>query len=260
MEQVLVTGGTGNLGQEVLAHLATRHFKLSLLSSRADKPVNKDVTLFKGDLAANTGLSPAVRDADYVIHCASNPLNHQETDIGGTQNLLDAIDRKITRQLIYISIVGVDRSNYPYYRAKLAAENLIARSGIPYTILRATQFHSFILYLIRIFSGSKPGRILRIPAGMNFQPVEITEVALQLTDSLGKPGGLLPDFGGPEILSFEEMARNYSAITGIECLKGPSTPIGELYDLFCSGINLCPENRKGRITWKDYLDKVIAGK
>lgn len=250
---VLVTGGTGNLGKWVVEYLLQQNYDVSILTTQTNSFPKKDIKIFKGDLANNLGLTQATAEADIIIHCASNSRSFEKTDIEGTSNLLSSINRERTQHFIYISIVGVDKSNYPYYRAKYAVEKMIASSGIPYTILRATQFHGFVLNMLQSFVNDSFNNVIKIPSGMRFQSVDIREVAKRLVDCMEEDAGLLPDFGGPEILPFEEMVQKYLDITGTKAVLQPVNTIGERYDLFRSGVNLCPENAYGKITWEHFL-------
>ena len=259
MKRILVTGGTGNLGKWVIEHLLEKNYDVSILSTREKLSLANNVALFKGDLAKNIGLAPASDEAEIVIHCASNPRSFEHTDIEGTRNLLRSINRERTQHFVYISIVGVDKSDYPYYKAKYAVEKMTADSGIPYTILRTTQFHGFILSFIKSFVKDAPGREIKIPVGMKFQSVDIREVDKKLVGCLDKAEGLLPDFGGSEVLNFEEMVQNYLDIVASKSLLSPTNIGAELYELFRSGVNLCPENAFGKLTWQRFLeDKIIA--
>ena len=92
----------------------------------------------------------AVRDVDVIVHCASSPRKTREIDVEGTKRLLKAADRAGVSHVVFISIVGIDRNPYfPYYRMKLETERLIESSPVPGTILRATQFHEFVLGILR---------------------------------------------------------------------------------------------------------------
>lgn len=258
MKQVLVTGGTGRLGKWVVDYLLQKNLGVSILSTKENLSLKNNITLFKGNLATNSGLSEATAEADMIIHCASNSKSFEQTDINGTRNLLNAISKEKTKHFVYISIVGVDKSGYPYYRAKYTVEKMIAGSGIPYTILRATQFHSFVLTMVQSLIKDQSGRVIKIPAGMKFQSVDIREVAKQLVDGLEKDAGLLPDFGGPEILPFEVMVQIYLTITKTKAVIQPASMEGVRYDLFRSGVNLCPHHAIGKITWQRFLEETIT--
>jgi uncharacterized protein YbjT (DUF2867 family) len=103
--------------------------------------------------------------------------------------------------LLYISIVGVDVVPYPYYRAKHACELVIRGSGIPFTILRATQFHSFVAMV--------PRAQRRMPVILSLdapdQPIAVEEVAQRLVELVDAgPSGMVADVGGPEQLTLRE--------------------------------------------------------
>src|SRR5262249_20674055 len=154
-----------------------------------------------GDLAHSAGLMEALADVDAIIHCASDPANAPIADIEGTRLLLEAAHES-PPHLIYPSIVGIDRSAHPYYQAKLAAEQLIEQGPLPWTILRTTQFHTYVAWLVESFASDKLAEIV-IPDGMRFQSVAVHEVATRLVSFVGcGPVGRDADMGGPEILAF----------------------------------------------------------
>jgi len=99
----------------------------------------------------------------------------------------------------HVSIVGIDRIPFAYYQRKLAAERLIAESGVPFSILRATQFHSFVATLLN--EASRYPFVMPIPSGFFVQSVAVEEVAARLCRAIDDgPCGRLRDFGGPEVL------------------------------------------------------------
>lgn len=258
MKNVLVTGGTGNLGKQVVDYLQRKNYSVCVLSTKESTFRRKDFLFVRGDLSTNTGLDKATSQADIIIHCASDPRNFEQVDLVGTRNLLQSINRAITQHIIYISIVGVNKSTYPYYRTKFAAEELIANSGIPYTILRTTQFHNFILSILKSFINSQLNGVASIPSGMRFQSVDVREVAGMLVDNLEHPAGLLPDFGGPQILTFEDMVQSYLNVTKTNVKIEVTDIAGEQFDLFRSGVNLSPNNSFGNITWQSFLEQYTS--
>ena len=117
--------------------------------------------------------------------------------------------------LVYVSIVGIDRIPFPYYARKLAAERALQASGQPYSILRATQFHSFVDFLLRRSAGAAP-LVMPLPAGYHMQSVDIGDVAERLLRAIADgPRGLLPDYGGPERLTVREAARLWKEARGV---------------------------------------------
>jgi uncharacterized protein YbjT (DUF2867 family) len=185
---ILVTGGTGGLGRPVVEQLRAAEHQPRVLSRSTG-----------GDLDTGAGLDAALVGVDTVLHLATSRGTKDSTQ---TRNLLAAAGSAGTvRHLVYISIVGVDEIPFPYYRDKVASERLIEESGIPFTILRATQFHDFIADFIRPLRRSPVLLALDVAA----QPIAIDEVAARLVElASGAPQGRAPDIGGPEQLTVRE--------------------------------------------------------
>ncbi len=258
MNKVLVTGGNVNLGKHVVEVLLKKGLETAVLTTKTNNASQNEVQFFTGNLFENIGLKEAAENVEVIIHCASNPRSFLETDIIGTTNLLNAVDRNSIKHFIYISIVGIDKSDYPYYQGKFEVENIIANSGIPFTILRTTQFHDFVLNMIKTLDQSEASDSIKIPSGLRFQSVAIKEVAeLLVSLSLEESKGLIEDFGGPEILHLEEMTKSYlEAIKSNKLIKLEKSE-DIRHKLFTTGVNLCPENHSGKQTWKEYLTKAL---
>ena len=139
MPPILVTGGTGTLGQQVVQRLRQAGRDVRVLSRHSRGPL-----FVTGDLATGAGLPAAAQGAGTIVHCASA----RKGDAAAARNLVQAVARVRTEaeppHLVYISIVGVDRFPHGYYKSKLEAEVVIAGSGLPWTTLRATQFYELI--------------------------------------------------------------------------------------------------------------------
>ncbi|KAF2506944.1 NAD(P)H-binding protein [Flavobacterium zhairuonense] len=260
MNKILITGGNGHLGKQVVDSLLLKGYNPDVLTTKTILSESNRLRFFTGDLVENKGLKEATERADVIIHCASNPRSFHETDIIGTKNLLETVDKNVTKHFIYISIVGIDKSDYPYYAAKLEVENIITKSGIPFTILRTTQFHDFVFNLIKTLEeqNSENDGFMKIPSEMKFQSVAIHEVAdLLVSLALEAPKGLLADFGGPEVLSLEKMVESYLKINQ----KNSEIRLVESEDirhnLFTTGINLCPNHNLGKQTWETFLTKKL---
>ncbi|HEX8038749.1 MAG TPA: NAD(P)H-binding protein, partial [Chryseosolibacter sp.] len=185
---------------------------------------------------------------------ASKPLDARTVDVQGTKNLLECVDRRKIRHFVYVSIAGVDRSRYPYYTIKYEVEKLVQASGVPWSVLRATQFHDLVLNrFIKPFDGGD-GAPIRIPKGMRFQSIDVREVALRLQQlAMSAPLTSTETIGGPEILTIEEMTRIYLQAKGSDAGFLPDDVTGELYDVFRSGINIDPQWTYGKITWENFL-------
>jgi uncharacterized protein YbjT (DUF2867 family) len=149
MPNVLVTGGAGRLGRKVVKELTATGYRERIMS-RKPQPANllSATEWAQADLETGQGIADAVTGIDVVVHAASSPFKHtRQIDIDGTRLLLEQARAAGVAHVIYISIVGIDRIPYSYYHAKLAAEELVKNNGIPWSLLRATQFH----YLVDLF-------------------------------------------------------------------------------------------------------------
>ncbi len=245
--RVLVTGGTGVLGRRVVERLGSAGIEARVFS-RSGQPGT-----IRGDLLTGEGLDPAVRGADTVIHCASSPFRKaRQTDVEGTQRLLEAAARAGVSHVVYISIVGIDRAtSYPYYRVKLEAEKVIARSPLPYTIVRATQFYDLVLMAVRLLERLP---VMAIPNGFPGQPIDSGEVADRMVElALAEPAGRVRDIGGPEIRMIADMVRGYFEVTGRPKRTVVFWLPGKTARAFREGALTCPENRFGRIRWEEFL-------
>jgi uncharacterized protein YbjT (DUF2867 family) len=260
MSKVLVTGGTGKLGREVVSRLLADHHTTRILSHKKAASVPQEVEVYYGDLASGTGLGEAVAGVDAIIHCASSPAyDTRMTDVEGTRRLLQAAKVRGSPHIVYISIVGIDQSAYAYYQAKRDAETIIEQAHLPWTILRTTQFHDFVLHLIHEF---KADTLTEVPVveGMRFQSIDISEVADRLVTLMEQgPAGRVPDMGGPQILTIEEMTETYLRIRGRTATVRSEPPPGAQFSVFRSGINLTPDHAEGTITWETFLHRLYDG-
>lgn len=248
MVKTLVTGGTGALGRQVVPLLAERGAEVRILSRRPRQVVGVEVV--RGNMVTGEGLAEAVRDVDVLVHCASDP-RHWHGDVEGTSRLLEMAKEAGRPHVVYVSIVGVDRIPYGYYRAKLAAETLVRDCGLPWTLLRATQFHDLVLQIVTALA--KPPVVV-VPQGMATQPVDTREVAQRLTSlALGEPTGRVPDFGGPRVWSIGEAARAYlAAADSRRRIVGVPLP-GRTARAFRAGWNLVRDGETGTRTFEEFL-------
>jgi uncharacterized protein YbjT (DUF2867 family) len=257
MQSILITGGRGTLGQEISKQLFAKGYAINILSSSENSETYYFTNVIQGDLTAPTTLKKAIESSEIIIHCASNPKNAQVVDFGGTSNLLGLIDKTKCRHFIYVSIAGVDKSDYPYYQTKYAVEKMIEASGIPYSILRATQFHDLVLYrIIQVFDQGN-GKPVQMPANMKFQSIDKTDVANVITELVAsRPTYAVTTIGGPEVLSLETMIATYFALSGRTEKVQYIEPSTAFHQVFTTGINLCPENAVDGITWEEFLNKL----
>jgi uncharacterized protein YbjT (DUF2867 family) len=243
---ILVTGGTGVLGSKVV------RLKVARIEPRILSHSNRPGTI-KGDLLTGEGLEEAVRGIDTIVHCASSPFwKARQTDVEGTKRLLESAARSGVSHVVYISIVGIDRArSYPYYQVKLETEKVVEVSKVPHTILRATQFYELVLMALRALARLP---VVPVPKGLIGQPIDSGEVAGRLVElTLSGPAGRVPDVGGPEVRTTEDIARSYLKEMGSR-KKAVAFPLpDETAHAMREGALTCLENRYGKVRWEDFL-------
>ncbi len=252
---ILVTGGTGTLGRHVVRRLREQGAEVRVLS-RSDHAAEDGVAFVTGDLATGDGVDDALEGVDTILHLAGS----QKGDEDKTRNLVLAASGANVRHLIYISVVGadripldgrIDRAMFAYFGSKLEAERIVERSGLPFTILRATQFHEL---LFKVAAGMAKLPVIPAPAGFRFQPIEADEVAARLVElALGEPAGRVPDMGGPRAYELRDLLRSYLRAAGRRRLIMPERLPGKAARAFRNGVNLAPDRAVGTRTWEVFL-------
>ena len=253
MANVLVTGGTGDLGHHLVPLLAGLGHDVTI-GSRRPAPREDGVSVVRLDLLNGDGIEEAVKSSEVIIHAASDATKPQKVDVEGSARLLAAAERLRVEHLIYASIVGVDQHPLKYYRAKLAVEHEIEASSVPFSILRATQFHQ----LVKRFADAQ--RMLPVmfgPRGVRFQVIDAAAVAAGIVDLVESgPRGRVQDLGGPEALPLKGLMRDYLRATGRRRpVIGFRMP-GASGKAFRKGLNLSPHRNVGSMTWREYVDSV----
>lgn len=256
MARILITGGSGGLGQELVPRLRREGHTLRILSRSATSR-QADVEWTQGFLGTGEGLDQAVAGMDIIIHAASSGFKDTENvDVQGTVRLLAAAEKANVKHFIYTSIVGVDILPLPYFQHKFAAEKVVEKANIPWSILRATQFHTLV---DTAFKG-----MLRFPIGMvlkgwRFQPIETGDVANRLVEiANGEAGGHLPDIAGPEIFTMLELAREWARVQGKKRWIIQLPMPGKISVGYQQGLNTAPQKRYGTITWAQWLEKTYG--
>jgi uncharacterized protein YbjT (DUF2867 family) len=252
---ILVTGGTGTLGWRVVTRLREAGCDVRVLSRRSHQDAER-IEYVTGDLLAGDGIDPAVEGSDVIVHCAGS----NKGDDVATRNLVRAASRAGSPHLVYISVVGadriplvsgIDRAMFGYFGFKLAAERVVADSGLPWTTLRATQFYDLVLLIAKQMAKLP---VIPVPSGIKFQPVETDEVAARLVDlALAAPAGLVPDMAGPRIYPASELLRSYLRASGRHRPMVPTRLPGRAARAVRDGAILAPDRAVGKRTWEDFL-------
>lgn len=245
---ILVTGGTGTLGSHAVPLLRAAGRTVRVLSRRERRGAD-GIEYVTGDLMTGEGIDAALAGVGTVLHLAGGPKGDDEA----TRTLVRAARAAGVRHLVYISVIGADRVPLAWLRTKLDAERAIADSGIPWTTLRAAQFHDLTLTMIEKMTKLP---VLPVPGGLRLQPVDSAEVAARLVElTLGEPAGLVPDMAGPEVHDIAELARPYRELRGARGrLRVPVRIPGKAGKAYRAGANLTLEGAdKGKRTWEEFL-------
>jgi uncharacterized protein YbjT (DUF2867 family) len=249
---ILVTGGTGTLGRHVVPRLREAGCDVRVLSRHSHE--SKDgIEYVACDLLKGEGIEHAIGESKIILHLAGAAKG----DDKAAENLMQAAARAGVRHCVYISVIGADRVPLGYFKSKLGAERAVADSGLPWTTLRAAQFHDLVLNVVQKMSKLP---VVPVPSGLRFQPVDSAEVAARLVEvTLGEPAGLVPDLPGPKVYQMGELVRGYLRARG---KRRPMMPVplpGKAGRAYRAGENLSLEGAMtGKRTWEEFLAERVS--
>jgi len=257
---ILVTGGTGRLGRHVVVRLRNAGREVRVLS-RKDQTSADGIEFVRGDLRKGDGIEAAVDGAAIIVHLAGGAKGDDEA----TRNLVRAASGAGTQHVVYVSVVGansvpvvsgIDRAMFGYFASKLAAEQVVADSGIPWSTLRATQFYDLMLLVVHAMARLP---VIPVPSGVRFQPVDEREVADRLVElALGTPQGLVPDIGGPRVYTMADLVRTYLRASGKHRLLLPIPMPGNAARAVRAGAILTPGRAVGHRSWEEFLAERLS--
>jgi uncharacterized protein YbjT (DUF2867 family) len=248
--KIVVIGGTGLIGSKTIAIL--REGGHDVVAASPKSGVNS---------ITGEGLKEAMAGADVVIDLANSPSFEDQAVLEffetSGRNLLAAEVVTDIRHHVALSIVGTDRTpDNGYFRAKVAQEKLIEASGIPYTIIRSTQFLEF---LRSIADSRADGNIVRISSGL-FQPIAADDVAAIVADvALAAPRNGILEIAGPERAPFNEIVARYLKTVG-DTREVVSDPEARYFGGRVEELSLVPlgEARLGRIGFDEWFHRSQA--
>lgn len=199
--RIAVAGGTGVVGRHVVRVAKENGHDVEVLSRSSGV-----------DLTTGTGLAGALDGVDVLIDVSSTQTMSAKDSTAFfttvTRTLLAAEKTAGVRHHVALSIVGIDDAPHMYYAGKVAQEKEVTSGDVPWTILRATQFHEFAS---QIYGQIKIGPIIVVPK-MRSQPIAAREVAARLVQlAEGTPAGRVKDLGGPHTELMSRMVRDYAA-------------------------------------------------
>ncbi|MFE2287798.1 SDR family oxidoreductase [Streptomyces sp. NPDC059443] len=249
---ILVTGGTGTLGSQVVPLLRGAGQEVRVLTRHAREP-EPGIEYVACDLLGGQGIEAALEGVEVVLHLAGGAKG----DDVATRNLATAAAKAGVRHLVYISVVAADKLPIGYFKAKLGAELAVAESGVPWTTLRAAQFHEFVLTAVSTMAKLP---VVPVPGGLRFQPVDSRDVAERLVElALGAPQGRVPDLVGPKVYALGDLSREHLRATGKRRPKLPVRIPGKAGRAYRAAENLTLEGAlvAGR-SWEDFLAEQTA--
>ena len=248
--QLLITGATGTLGHRLVGEATEAGHKVRALSRRSHGGYT-GVHWAQGDLLTGDGIDAALDGIDTVIHCATQGTRGK--DVISATNLISAARRAGVDNIIYVSIVGIDRIPLGYYKSKLRVEEALDASGLGHTIIRVTQFHNLVETM---FSVQRFSPALFAIKGVRFQPIDTSDVATHLVSLIDEgPKGRVEDIGGPAVYDHDELGRMYLASLNSR-RRVLSLPVpGRIVAVLKSGANLVPANPIGKIGFAEYLSR-----
>ena len=260
MTLVLVTGGTGHLGQHLVDRLVRDGHQVRIFA-RSRRP-RSDVEWAIGDLATGEGLPSALRGVHTVINAATHspvaqrggfrPVDFfkspSDVDAEGTRRLLDLCQQASVQHFLHVSIVGLDEASLPYARVKLAGERMVRESALSWSLVRAMPFY----YLLEsMLAGLAWLPVWPVPTTV-FDPVDTSDVADYLAKcAFDGQRGMRAEIGGPEDLSLVEFARQYQRACGTNRRILPVP----LSDARARGMGFVVSNGgvRGSLTWSAWL-------
>jgi uncharacterized protein YbjT (DUF2867 family) len=248
--KIVVIGGTGLIGSKTIVRL--RSAGHDALAAAPDTGVNT---------VTGEGLDAALDGAEVVIDLANSrsfePSAALDFFAAHEKNLLAAEVRAGVRHHVVLSIVGADRSpDNGYFRAKVVQEDLIRGAGIPYTVVRSTQFMEF---LGSIADAGQTDGVINIATGL-FQPIAADDVAAIVADTaIAAPRNGTIEIAGPEKAPFDEIIRSYLRMMGDD-RPVHADPGARYFGGKVGRLSLVPmgEARLGQIKLADWVRRKLA--
>ncbi|MGW2311277.1 SDR family oxidoreductase [Actinomadura luteofluorescens] len=246
MAAILVTGGTGTLGRQVVPRLREAGQDVRVLTRSRREPAD-GVEYVTGDLSGNEGIDAALDGIETVMHLAGG----NKGDDVVARNLMGAVSRARVKHLVLISVIGADSVPVAWLKTQMEVERIVEESGVPYTILRAAQFHDLVFKVVR---GMAKSPVVPVPGGLRFQPVDARDVAERLVElALGEPAGRVPDLAGPKVFPIGTLIRGYLQASGKHRATMPVRIPGKAGRAYRAGDNLSIEGTdRGARTWEDF--------
>jgi len=250
---VLVAGGTGTAGRQLVKELLARGHSVRVLTRHGGAP-GTEIIHVHGDLVTGEGLAEALDGVDVVVDTTDGKTRRTRAVLDeGATNLLATADGAGVRRAVLLSIVNVDRGEFAYYQAKRRQERVYESSPLDTVVVRATQFHDFIPMVAK-----PPSHVGVIPAfaRTRFQSIDTRDVARALADAAlaTEPASEnLITIGGPEVRTARDLVVAWKKATGTHGLVVDVPVPGALGSFLRAGHNLAPGKEFGSITFDRWL-------
>ena len=241
--RIAIVGGSGTLGRHITAELARRGHDVRVLSrSSPQYPV---------DLATGQGLDAAVEDCAAVVDASNSQRRSRQVLVLGSGRLLAAEQRAGVGHHLCVSIVGCDRVPLGYYRVKVEQERVVTAGSVPWSIVRATQFHELVASMFAASARYRVLPALRLP----LQPVAAAEVAAAVADAAERePSGQRLQVAGPEVSTVADLARTWRSAAGRTAVPLPVPLPGRLgRTLRAGGLTADTADVIGSVTFARWL-------
>jgi uncharacterized protein YbjT (DUF2867 family) len=256
--EIAVAGGTGNIGREVVRILAAAGHPVRVLSRRAPgRPLPPGARHVRSDVTDPTLLRSSLAGAQVVVDAVNTTdMRHAETLLpAGTRALVDAAADAGVGHVVLVSVIGSERVPLGYYRGKVAQEEAVAAGPVPWSIVRATQFHPLVAGLL---GGAARARIVPM-AQVPLQPVDPAEAAAEVARvAAGAPLMGTRSIAGPEVRTLGALAKDWQAASGARALRVPLPLPGRAARALRAGALTDPGAPRARRTFADWLAGVPA--
>jgi uncharacterized protein YbjT (DUF2867 family) len=241
--KIAIVGGTGLLGSPVTAAIRERGHEVRVLSRNAPE--------YRVDLTTGAGLDAALEGCQVVVDASNNSSRRAAaTLVEGTRRLLTAGQRAGVTHHVCVSIVGCDRMPVGYYRVKTEQEAAVTAGPLPWTIVRAVQFHEFVA---AILGAAARYRLVPVPRGV-LQPVAVAEAAVAVADAAvaGPRRGRI-EVGGPEVVAIRDLAMTWRRSSGQRALLVPVPVPGKVGRALRDGsLTTARPDVRGSVTFADW--------
>jgi uncharacterized protein YbjT (DUF2867 family) len=249
--KIAIVGGTGTLGRQVAEELRARGHEIRVLSRNAPR--------YRVDLATGDGLDEALDGCEVVVDASNNnSKDAAATLVEGTRRLLAAGQAAGVTHHVCVSMVGCELVPMGYCQVKAAQEDVVSRAAVPWTIVRATQFHE---YVASMMDAAARHRAVPVPKAL-LQPVACAEVARVVADVAERgPRRGRTDIGGPEVASLRELAATWRRAAGKHPALVPLPLPGRLGRALRRGaLTTSQPDVRGGLTFTAWAERTLAGR